>query len=90
MKNVYEVKYEALTQSEHQGNRRKIGKPGWSLNNNAIHIVANGTARTAIDKAEGFLLSRVTQFEGEFGRPMLERTLKVKITSCERVLTLDA
>lgn len=89
MNNVYEVKFEALTQSEHRGNHRKVGKPDWSINN-LIHITANGTVRGALEKAEKFLLARVEPFDGEFGERMLERTLKVKVTSCERVLTLDA
>ena len=88
--NVYEVKYEALTQSEHRGNHRKTAKPEWALNNTPIHVLSNGTARAAIDKAEKFLLTDVTRFEDEFGRPFIERTLKVRITSCERVLKLDA
>lgn len=90
MRNVYAVRYEALNQSEHKGNHRKTGKPVWSTNNDAVHIEANGTARAAIDKAEEFLLSRVEPFTTEYGEPMIERTLKVRITSCERVLTLDA
>lgn len=88
--NVYEVKYEVLTQCEHKGNHRKTDKPTWSLNNTAIHILANGTAKAAIDKAEKFLLSRVEPFKSEYGEPMVERTLKVRVISCERVLTLDA
>lgn len=90
MNNVYEVKYEALTQSEHKGNHKKTGRPAWSLNNTPIHVRANGTAREAIDRAEDFLLSRAEPYETEYGEPLIERTLKVRVTSCERVLTLDA
>lgn len=90
MRHVYEVKFEALTQSEHKGNRRKIKTPSWSPNNEVVHILANGTVKGAIDKAERFLLSRVEEYTDEFGAPLIERTLKVKVTSCERVLKLDA
>ena len=89
MQNVYEVKFEALTQSEHRGNHKKTGRPEWSVNNE-IHILANGTVRGAVEKAEKFLLSRVEPYTDEYGVPLIERTLKVRITSCERVLTLDA
>jgi hypothetical protein len=88
MNNVYEVKYEALTQSEHKGNHRKAGKPGWS--NGEVHVVANGTVIGALMKAEKFLLARVERYDDEYGAPMVERTLQVKLTSCERLLTLDA
>jgi hypothetical protein len=89
MRNVYEVKYEAQTQSEHEGNHRKIGRPGWSPGE-VVHIEANGTVRGALEKAEKFLLSRVESFTDEYGAPLIQRTLKVRVTSCERVLTLDA
>lgn len=89
MNNVYEVKFEALTQGEHKGNHKKTGPAQWS-HNNEIHITANGTVRGALEKAEHFILSRLEAFTSEYGEPMVERTLKVRITSCQRILTLDA
>jgi predicted acyltransferase (DUF342 family) len=86
-RNVYEVKYQILTRDEHAGNHRKVAGTVWS--NGDIHVLANGTVRGAIEKAEKFLLSKVDKFNTEYGEPMLQRTLKVRVTSCERVLTLD-
>ena len=87
-KNVYEVKYQILTRDEHAGNHRKVAGAVWS--NGDIHVLANGTVQGAIEKAEEFLLSKVEQFKTEYGEPMLQRTLKVRVTSCNHVLTLDA
>jgi hypothetical protein len=88
-RNVYEVQFEAMTQEEFAGNHKKTGAPGWSREE-PIHVFANGTVMAAVSKAEQFLLARVEKYQNEEGVPMLLRTLKVRVTSCERIVTLDA
>lgn len=84
MKNVYEIRYEALCRST--GNKRGA----WSKNNEPIHVLANGTALGAIKKATSHLLGKKSNWVDGDGTRRTERTLMVKITSVERVLTLDA
>ena len=89
MQNVYKVEFEMLTQNQNKGTLKKK-RPDWQYNNEAIRVLSNGTVQAAVKKAERFLLSRVEPWEDDDGTPMIERTLKVRITSCEHVLTLDA
>lgn len=84
MQNVYEVRYEALVRNV--GQRRG----SWSFNNEPIHVLANGTAKAAISKAERHLLKQRTPYTDEQGRRRIEVTDKVRVTSCERVLSIDA
>lgn len=83
MKNVYEVSYEALCKSD--GEKRGV----WA-HEEAIHILANGSAEGAIKKARSFLLKRRSRWTDEDGRRRVEQTMKVKITSCRQMLSLDA
>lgn len=84
MQNVYEVRYEVLV--------RNVGRKrgSWSLKNEPIHIIANGTAKAAIAKAERHLLKKRTSFTDEHGYRFVEVTDKVRVTSCERILSIDA
>jgi hypothetical protein len=84
MKNVYQVRYEVLARNLDQ----KRGT--WALNNEPIHVLANGTAKAAISKAERYLLKQRNSYTDDAGRRRTEVHDKVRITSCERVLSIDA
>lgn len=84
MKNVYEVKYEVLARNLDQ----KRGT--WALNNEPIHVLANGTAKAAIVKAERHILKQRESYTDDDGRRRTQVHDKVRITSCERVLSIDA
>lgn len=84
MQNVYEVKYEVLARNIDQ----KRGT--WSVNNEPIHVLANGTAKAAIAKAERYLLKQRSSYTDDDGRRRIQVNDKVRVTSCERVLSIDA
>jgi hypothetical protein len=83
MQNVYEVSYEALCKND--GEKRGV----WS-NEDDVHILANGSVDGAIKKARSFLLKRRTRWVDDDGKKRVERVMKVRITSCRRVMTLNA
>jgi hypothetical protein len=83
MQNVYEVKYEALVQDLPKKKRY------WAKGNEAIHVLANGSARAAIQKAERHLRKQKTRWTDEDGAKRIEITHQVVVTSCERVLSID-
>jgi hypothetical protein len=83
MQNVYEVKYESLVQDLPKKKRY------WVKDNETIHVLANGSAKAAIKRAERHLLKRKTHWTDEGGEKRVEVTLEVVVTSCERVLSID-
>jgi hypothetical protein len=82
MKNVYEVRYRALTISTFE-------KRGAWQAEESINVQANGSVEGAIRKAKPFLLKKRTPWRDDKNRPRVERVLSVKITSCERIMELD-
>lgn len=83
MKNVYEVKYEALVQDLPKK------KKYWAKDNETIHVLANGSAKAAIKKAERHLLKQKLNWTDDDNQKRVEITHEVVVTSCERVLSID-
>ena len=81
MKNVYEVHYEAVVVD--RPNRRGV----WMRNESPIKIVANGSVDAAIQKAKAHLLKQRTPWTDEHGVKWVTFNRKVKITSCERIVS---
>lgn len=83
MQNVYEVRYEALVQDLPK--KRKT----WTTNNEPLHVLANGSAKAAIEKAERYLLRQKTNWTDDDGKKRTEICLRARVTSCERLLSID-
>jgi hypothetical protein len=83
MRNVYEIRYEALIQD-----LPKKAKT-WVTNNESLHVLANGSAKAAIEKAERHLLKKKDRWTDDDGKKRLEICLKVRVTSCERLVSID-
>ncbi len=81
MKNVYEVRYEALVVD------LPVKYGVWDRNIEPIHVLANGSAEAAIRKAKTHLLKERTIWRDEHGNKRVSFSRKVRITSCERILS---
>ena len=81
MKNVYEVRYEAVVVD------RPSNRGVWVRNENPIRVVANGSVESAVKKAKTYLLKSRTTWTDEEGVRRLTFNRRVKITSCERVVS---
>ena len=82
--NVYEVKFDELVTYLPQQKRAT-----WEKNNNPIHVLANGDAMKAVEKAKRHRLKSRYAFWDENGRKVTEVVQKVRLVSVERVLTVD-
>lgn len=81
MNNVYEVRYEALVVD------LPVKYGTWDrTNGERIHVLANGSAESAIRKAKAHLLKKRVTWRDEHGDKRVTFNRKVRITSCERIL----
>ena len=81
MKNVYEVHFEAVVVD--RPDKRGV----WVKNEGPIKIVANGSVESAVKKAKAHLLKKRIAWTDEDGVKRLTFNRRVKITSCERIVS---
>lgn len=85
--NVYEIESEIQTQSKKKHVKR-WGKRDWSRGER-IHVLTDGDATTAIEKARRHTLRQKPEEFEDGAWVMLQRTVDFRVTRVEYLCTID-
>lgn len=87
--NVYIVEYEVQNRDKKKISKR-WSRPTWNNTDENLCVLANGDARSAIRKAEKYVLATPPfEYDDDEGEPHIEKVVGFRATSAKQIASVD-